>query len=122
MNISWCNTRPSAVMRSDVSIRLATNGETVAIRISPGAMASKFGHAEKICVGFDENNSVLAFAPGNISGFKVKENKDKSATIRVSVAHLEGHVKPHELAGEYYLKKDDMGFYYISIGALCHRS
>ncbi len=122
MNITWCNTRPSAVMRADVSISLVANKEKLNIRISGGAMATKFKNAEKICIGFDDNNSVLAFAPGNVSGFKVRRNKDNSATMLVSVAHVEGRVKPHELCGEYYLKKDEGGFYYISIGALCHKS
>lgn len=122
MNITWCETRPNRVMKSDVSITLAGDKRRLIIRISAGAMATKMKNAERICVGFDERNTVLAFAPGTSSGFKVTRSNNKSATILLSVSRVEGHIKPHELPGDYYFKKDEeSGIYYIPIGALCHR-
>lgn len=121
MNITWCNTRPSAIMRSDVSINLTNKKTALRIRISAGAMSTKLHNADHILVGFDESNSVMAFCSGGTKGFKVKRNGDNSATITISVLHVEGHVKPSELSGDYYMKKGDNDIAYISIGALSHR-
>lgn len=122
MNITWCNTRPNGLMRADVSISITGDKERIILRISGGAMATKFKNADHIRIGFDNFNSVLAIASGDGGGFKVKRNKDGSAVTTISVKHIQDHVKPHELLGDYYLKRDEeSGFYYVPIGALCHR-
>lgn len=81
MEINWLGNKKTKVS-SDVEINLVGRKvKHVAIYFSNGAMATKFKNADRIMVGFDEDNKYLCFAPGGTAGYKVVKGNDRTAKI-----------------------------------------
>ena len=120
MNINWCTNNSRQRQMADVSITVSKNKDHLWIQFSGGAMATKFSNANRIMVGFDENDACFCFAPCEDNrGFKVARGTGGVGRINVNAKHITDHCALHELHGNWTLKTDkDTKISYIPIGAL----
>ena len=114
--INWIRNERTVSSGSDVSISLVANKSRLNIRFSLGAYAVRMKNAPKILIGVDDKATKLYFAGGE-SGYKVIEQKNKRV-VQVPANKVIDYIHPSALCGEYTLKQDTDGYYYISIGAL----
>ena len=114
--INWITNERPISTGSDVSISLVNHRTRLNIRFSQGAYAVKLKNAPKVLVGIDDKKTRLYFM-GSETGYKASELKNKRI-IQVQANKFEDYIHPSALCGEYTMKQDADGNFYVSIGAL----
>lgn len=103
-------------MSAEVLITYMKKSKQVVFAFTAGTLAVKFGHAERIKVGFDEYGSRICFMGGD-DGLKINRAPNGTGRIKILESRILPYITPYELCGSYYLKKDEEeGYYYIPIG------
>lgn len=115
MRVEWIEAQNKHRMSAEVLITYSNKLKVMTIAFTAGTLATKFGHSEKIAVGFDEYNSRFCFM-GGPKGYKISRAQNGVGRIKIHEKKIIPHCAPHELCGNYILKKDEDGYYYISIG------
>lgn len=117
MNISWLSNQRGKGSNVEAIITVVGKAQKhVSITFPAGVMATKFGNAERIKVGFDDNREYMCFTGSDDAGYKVSVLPNKSGRIQVSEKKFNGVCEPHEINGNYALEKlGDTKIYYIPI-------
>ena len=114
--VNWVNDTPRKKMSAEVMITYTKKNRQVTFAFTAGTLAVKFGHAERIKIGFDEYGSRICFMGGD-DGLKINRAQNGTGRVRILETRILPYISPYELCGNYYLKKDEAeGYYYIPIG------
>lgn len=117
MNITWLTNQKRKSSGVEVMITLVgRKTKHVSITFPAGVMATKFGNAERIKVGFDDNKEYMCFQGAEDEGYKVSVLPNKCGRIQVSMGMFEGICEPHEINGNYSLARlEGTKIYYLPI-------
>ena len=120
--IDWINTsQKRSLIKADVNIVWTCKRTRLMVRVSSGAMATKFKHAERLLVGADQKLKRV-YLKASEEGYKVHVNKSGMASFLLQVSAVEsiiGNERPSELVGDYALSYDrENDAYFFDIGAL----
>lgn len=120
--IDWLENATRKTQKSDLSVSWCNNRTRMGFRLSTGAMASKFKHAERILIGVDKKLKRFYLKGTTDAGYKPQMLTNGAAVLRITAENLEkvlGNDRPSELLGDYNLSYDkDNEAYFFDIGAL----
>ena len=112
--INWVDNKMRQSVTSDVSVSIVGRKKSsIGVIFPAGIMATKFRHADRILLGFNDEDKCVCFTPGDARrGYKVTTLPNKSGRIYISADRCAGHCEPHQIQGNYKLKSEGNVHYF----------